>query len=235
MGVVTSITKHLTGLKERISSALAAAGRSQDAAFLLAVSKNHDISLIREAAANGLTDFGENYVAEAVAKINAADFPANWHFIGRIQSNKTREIASRFDWVQTVDRARIARRLSEQRPAGLEPLQVLIQVQLDPADDHGGIEPENVPGLAKLIADLPKLNLRGLMCIPAATDDPLQQRVPFRLMRQLFIDIKHDYPRIDTLSMGMSNDLEAAIMEGSTMIRIGTALFGQRTYKTDAV
>jgi len=225
---VTSITKRLTSLNQRISSALAASGRPERDAFLLAVSKRHDISLIREAAANGLTDFGENYVAEAVEKIKAADFCANWHFIGRIQGNKTRDIAIHFDWVQTVDRAKIAQRLSEQRPAEMQPLQVLIQVQTNSADDHGGVAPADMPALAKLVVSLPNLTLRGLMCIPAAEANPEKQRIPFKLMQQLFSDLRHEHPQVDTLSMGMSNDLEAAIMEGSTMVRIGTALFGQR-------
>jgi len=195
---------------------------------LLAVSKKHSISAIRMAAANGITDFGENYVAEAVGKIQQADFPAKWHFIGRIQSNKTREIAAHFDWVQTVDRIKVARRLNEQRPAALEPLQVLIQVQTDPNDQHGGIEPDAISELAAQITELPKLTLRGLMCIPKACQGKEAQRLPFKHMQHLFAELRRQYPDIDTLSMGMSKDLEAAILEGSTMVRIGTALFGPR-------
>ncbi len=226
---MTGITEHLTRLNERISRALAVAVRNPDEVMLLAVSKRHNISAIRMAAANGITDFGENYVIEALEKIKNADFQATWHFIGRIQSNKTRDIATHFDWVQTVDRLKIARRLSEQRPEDSEPLQVLIQVQTDPTDTHGGISPQELPALADAIAELPNLTLRGLMCIPTAHTEELAQREPFRLMRRLFDELQQKHPNTDTLSMGMSNDLEAAIMEGSTMVRIGTALFGSRS------
>ena len=226
---MTGITEHLNRLNERISRAGVAAKRSPDEIMLLAVSKKHSISAIRIAAANGLTDFGENYVVEALEKIENADFQATWHFIGRIQSNKTRDIATHFDWVQTVDRLKIARRLSEQRPVGSEPLQVLIQVQTDPTDQHGGINPQELPELADAIAELPSLCLRGLMCIPAAHTDETAQHKPFRLMKSLFKELQLKHPSADTLSMGMSNDLEAAIMDGSTMVRIGTALFGSRS------
>ena len=222
------ITEHLNSLNLQISRALKSSQHPHRAMVLLAVSKKHSISAIRMAAANGITDFGENYVAEAVGKIQQADFPAKWHFIGRIQSNKTREIAAHFDWVQTIDRIKVARRLNEQRPAALEPLQVLIQVQTDPNDQHGGIEPDAISELAAQITELPKLTLRGLMCIPKACQGKEAQRVPFKHMQHLFAELRRQYPDIDTLSMGMSKDLEAAILEGSTMVRIGTALFGPR-------
>jgi|TARA_B110000914_G_scaffold4570_1_gene3896 pyridoxal phosphate enzyme (YggS family) len=225
---VIEITEHLNSLNLQISKALKASGRPHGTIVLLAVSKKHDISAIRVAAANGLTDFGENYVSEAVSKIQQADFPAKWHFIGRIQSNKTREIATHFDWAQTLDRIKIAQRLNEQRPAALPPLQVLIQVQIDPEDQHGGIEPDAISELAAQIAKLPQLKLRGLMCIPKACEGKEAQRLPFKHMQQLFAELRQLHPDIDTLSMGMSNDLEAAILEGSTMVRIGTALFGSR-------
>ena len=225
---MTGITEHLNRLNCRISKALANSGRGPDDAQLLAVSKRHDMAAILDAAANGLTDFGENYVSEAVEKIKTAPPELNWHFIGRIQSNKTREIATHFDWVQTVDRAKIARRLNEQRPDDAEALQVLIQVQTDPEDQHGGVSPGELAGLAQLIDELPRLQLRGLMCIPAPSTNIEQQQKPFRLMKELFSQLQSDGHDIDTLSMGMSNDLEAAIIEGSTMVRIGTDLFGPR-------
>ncbi len=225
---MTGITKNLNTLNQRISQALTANGRKEGTVFLLAVSKKHDIERVREAAVAGLTDFGENYVTEAVEKIKSADFAARWHYIGRIQSNKTKAIAEHFDWVQTVDREKIARRLNEQRPAERKPLQVLIQVQTDPDDTHGGIEPDKVTELATLVDSLPQLTLRGLMCIPAAASDEAAQRAPFKLMHSLFSDLQQSFNTIDTLSMGMSGDLETAIEEGSTMVRIGTALFGSR-------
>jgi len=231
---VTGITEHLNGLKSRIFKASSESGRAPESISVLAVSKKHDIHAIAAATEAGLTDFGENYVAEAVEKITrfpeVSDKAVTWHFIGRIQSNKTKEIATHFDWVQTVDRAKIARRLAAQRPAGLPPLQILIQVQVDSESDHGGVTPEHLAELAEMIAGEPQLQLRGLMCIPMPSDSIDEQRKPFHLLKKLFDDLNGAGYSLDTLSMGMSNDLEAAIMEDSTMVRIGTALFGPRQY-----
>jgi len=201
---------------------------------VLAVSKKHNRHAILEATEAGLTDFGENYVNEALEKIQSlqgsAEAPRNWHYIGRIQSNKTRDIATHFDWVQTVDRAKIAKRLAAQRPAELPPLNILIQVQVDDEAGHGGVTPDGLAELAATVAAEDRLQLRGLMCIPQPSEDIESQRKPFRLLKSLFDELNAQGYSLDTLSMGMSNDLEAAIMEGTTMIRIGTALFGPRQY-----
>lgn len=224
---MTHITKQLEELKQRISAAAAAAGRSETEVSVLAVSKRHDVAAIEAAQAAGLRAFGENYLQEALTKIPLIAPPAEWHFIGRIQSNKTAAIASHFDWVQTVANAKIARRLSEQRPPDKAPLNLCVQVCTD-TGDHGGVAPEAAAELCDYITKLPRLRLRGLMTIPQPAVTEQEQRTPFRLLRELRDELCRRGHDLDTLSMGMSADLEAAIAEGSTMVRIGTALFGPR-------
>jgi pyridoxal phosphate enzyme (YggS family) len=199
---------------------------------LLAVSKTFPADTVRAAAALGQRAFGESYVQEALEKIAAlADLGLYWHFIGPIQSNKTRPIAERFDWVHSVDRDKIARRLSEQRPEALPPLQVCIEVNLGGEATKSGVAPGELAGLARTVAGLPRLRLRGLMTIPEPADDMGLRRRRFAELRGLLEGLKHDGLEVDTLSMGMSADLEAAVAEGATMVRIGTALFGERINK----
>lgn len=217
-------------VRERIRAAALRAGRPADSVRLLAATKTFGPEVIAAAAALGQREFGENYVQEALAKMQAlaALDALQWHFIGPIQSNKTRAIAAHFAWVQSVDRLAVARRLAEQRPAELPPLQVLLQVNIDAEDSKSGVAPQALAELAQAVAGLPRLCLRGLMAIPRAQDDPVAQRAPFARMRALFEELQRDYPTMDTLSLGMSADFEAAIAEGSTLVRIGTALFGER-------
>jgi pyridoxal phosphate enzyme (YggS family) len=220
----------LQSVRARIARAAAAAGREPDSVRLLAVSKLQPATIVRAAAAAGQREFGENYVQEGIDKIEAlADVPGLvWHFIGQLQSNKTREVATRFDWVHTIDRERIATRLSAQRPHYAPPLQVLLQVRLADEPGKGGVTPQATPALARTVAALPGLQLRGLMCIPPPAADPQAQRVPFRQLRQLLERLNDSGHALDTLSMGMSDDLEAAVLEGSTLVRVGTAIFGPR-------
>ncbi|PZQ36493.1 MAG: YggS family pyridoxal phosphate-dependent enzyme, partial [Ectopseudomonas oleovorans] len=195
---------------------------------LLAVSKTKPAEAIREAHAAGLRDFGENYLQEALEKqTQLADLPLIWHFIGPIQSNKTRPIAEHFDWVHSVDRLKIAQRLSEQRPAHLPALNICLQVNISGEDSKSGCSPEELTALARAVVALPNLRLRGLMAIPEPTDDVAAQHAAFARLRQLRDELALN---LDTLSMGMSHDLEAAIAEGATWVRIGTALFGARDY-----
>ncbi|MFK7863544.1 MAG: YggS family pyridoxal phosphate-dependent enzyme [Pseudohongiellaceae bacterium] len=196
---------------------------------LLAVSKRHSSEIIRAAAAHGIRDFGENYVQEGVEKIeNLKELALIWHFIGPIQSNKTKAIAENFDWAHSIERAKIAERLSRQRPVELCPLNVCIQINLSQEATKSGTHLESAKELCQVVDRLPGLTLRGLMAIPAPNQDPQQQRACFRDLATEFNVLCGHYPSMDTLSMGMSNDFEAAIAEGSTMIRIGTALFGRR-------
>jgi hypothetical protein len=235
---MSSSDKHLqanlTALAERITAAARAAGRDPSSVTLVAVGKTFSAEAVAALARCGQRDFGENYVQEALAKIDAvrAALPGlalAWHFIGPIQSNKTRPIAERFDWVQSVDRLKIAQRLSEQRPDDLPPLNVLLQVNISGEAAKSGVSPAELPALARAVAALPRLRLRGLMAIPQPEDDPARQRRPFAALRQLFEAQRAAGPAgWDTLSMGMSGDLEAAIAEGATMVRVGTALFGAR-------
>jgi len=191
------------------------------------------IAALESAWGGGQADFGENYVQEALPKISAfAGRPVTWHFIGALQSNKSREVAERFHWIHTLDREGLARRLSDQRPAELPPLQVCLQVNVSGESSKGGVMPERVPELAAAVAALPRLRLRGLMAIPAPATDPETQRTPFRAMRGLLEDLQRRGHAVDTLSMGMSDDLEAAVQEGATIVRIGTAIFGARPPKT---
>jgi hypothetical protein len=227
---MTTIAANLQAVRARIAAACIAAGRPLEAVRLLAVSKTWPAASVREAAVAGQRAFGENYVQEAIdKKAELAGLDAEpgleWHFIGPLQSNKTRPVAENFAWVHSVDRLKIAERLSAQRPPDRAPLQICLQVNVSGEASKGGCSPAEVPALAHAIAALPRLRLRGLMAIPEPSDDPARQREPFAVLRRLrdALDIE-----LDTLSMGMSHDLEAAIMEGATIVRIGTAIFGQR-------
>ncbi|MBL8199962.1 MAG: YggS family pyridoxal phosphate-dependent enzyme [Chromatiales bacterium] len=238
---MTGITDHLGEIHARIARAsarAAAQGRRAGPVTLVAVTKGHPATVVREALATGLGHFGENYLQEALPKIAAAGRDATWHFIGRIQSNKTREIALNFAWAQTVTSARIAERLSAQRPHHGEPLHVCIQLEPVAAGPPGdaasgasraGCPRRDVPALAALISGLPRVRLRGLMLLPHAGLDAEALRAEYRAARDLLDDLNARGHELDTLSMGMSDDFETAIEEGSTMIRIGTALFGERT------
>ncbi|MDD0823895.1 YggS family pyridoxal phosphate-dependent enzyme [Mannheimia sp. AT1] len=199
---------------------------------LLAVSKTKPVQAIEEAVAAGQTAFGENYVQEAVEKIEyfANRNDLEWHFIGPLQSNKTKLVATHFDWIQTVDRLKIAERLNVQRPQEKAPLNVLIQINISDEESKSGIEPEEMLPLAKAISQLPNLKLRGLMAIPKPESEPEQQKIALCKMQQLFHRLQAEFDGIDTLSMGMSDDMAAAIECGSTMVRIGTAIFGARDY-----
>lgn len=225
---MSTIANNIAKVATRIREAAQAVGRDPDAVGLLAVSKTQSAEAIREANAAGLVHFGENYLQEALEKqASLADLALTWHFIGPIQSNKTKAIAAHFDWVHSVDRLKIAQRLSEQRPAQLPPLNVCLQVNVSGEASKSGCAPDEVEALANAVAALPGLRLRGLMAIPEPSDDPAEQHAAFArlslLQQQLDLEL-------DTLSMGMSQDLEAAIAEGATWVRIGTALFGARDY-----
>ncbi len=226
---MTTISINLQAVRNRISAACAAAGRPADAVQLLAVSKTWPAACVREAAACGQEAFGENYVQEGIEKIaELADLNLEWHFIGPLQSNKTREVAENFAWVHSVERIKIAERLAVQRPAHLPPLQVCIQVNVSGEASKSGCAPAAASALAHAIAALPQLRLRGLMAIPAVTDDAVLQRQNFAQLSTLFTQLNIEGLALDTLSMGMSHDLEAAILAGATMVRVGTAIFGER-------
>ncbi|WP_068808821.1 YggS family pyridoxal phosphate-dependent enzyme [Thauera phenolivorans] len=226
---MTSISARLEAVRARIDAAASAAGRDPGTVDLLAVSKTWPAEAVREAAAAGQRAFGENYVQEGVAKTEAlAGLGLEWHFIGPLQSNKTRAVANAFDWVHSIDRLRIAERLSAQRDAHLRPLDVCIQVNVSGEHSKSGVAPEAVAGLARAVAALPRLRLRGLMCIPEATEDVALQRARFAALRALKDALVAGGLGLDTLSMGMSHDLEAAIAEGATIVRVGTAVFGAR-------
>jgi len=219
----------LHDVQTRIARAAAEAGRDMATVRLLAVSKTFGAAAVRDLAACGQREFGENYVQEALDKqAQLRDLPLLWHFIGPIQSNKTRSIAENFSWVHSVDRLKIAERLSAQRPAGLPPLQVCIEVNVSGEASKGGVATAELPALADAVAALPGMQLRGLMAIPAPATDMAAQRAAFRQVRQAFEALVARGHPLDTLSMGMSADLEAAILEGATIVRIGTALFGER-------
>ncbi|QEZ47727.1 YggS family pyridoxal phosphate-dependent enzyme [Cupriavidus oxalaticus] len=225
------IAANLQAVNQRIAAAAQQAGRQPGDIALLAVSKTVSADRVRAAAEAGQLAFGENYVQEGVEKIAAlADLRSRlqWHFIGPLQSNKTRLVAEHFDWVHAIDRLRIAERLSAQRPAGMAPLQVCIQVNISGEASKSGVAPADVPALAQAVAALPGLRLRGLMAIPEPEDDPVAQRRPFAAMRALLDGLREGGLDLDTLSMGMSGDMEAAITEGATTVRIGTAIFGAR-------
>ena len=225
-----SIADNLQAVKSRIAKAERAAGRAPGAVALLAVSKTHAPALIDEAHAAGQRAFGENYVQEALDKMERlAALPLEWHLVGPLQSNKTRAVAERFDWVHTVDREKVARRLAEQRPAGRAPLNVLVQVNVSGEASKSGVAPAQVAALAAAIAPLKNLRLRGLMAIP----EPGAPRARFEEIGALFGALRGEFG-LDTLSLGMSDDLEAAIAAGSTLVRIGTAIFGERQRVKDA-
>ena len=222
-------TLHVNYVRSRIRQAAEAAGRDPDTVTLVAVTKAQTAETIRLAATAGVTDFGENYFQEASSKMDQlADLALRWHFIGGIQSNKTRAIAERFDWVHSIDRLSIARRLSEQRPFHAPPLNLCIQVQLVPEPNKGGVEPGEVGPLAAAAAELPRVRLRGLMCVPPPQTNVVAERAVFARLRTLLEELNASGHKLDTLSMGMSGDFESAIAEGATLVRIGTALFGSR-------
>ena len=227
---MTGITDHLGKIRARVAQAAVRSGRPASAITLVGVSKGHPCTAVQSGLAAGLRDFGENYLQEALPKIAACGREAVWHFIGRIQSNKTREIATHFAWTHTVTSARIAERLAAQRPHHGEPLQVCIQLQPEAGTGpmRMGCPRAEVPALATLIAGLPRLRLRGLMLLPNAGLDADALRVEYRGTRALLAALRADGHALDTLSMGMSDDFELAIEDGSTMIRVGTALFGKR-------
>jgi hypothetical protein len=222
-------TLYVNHVRSRIRRAAEAAGRNPAAITLVAVTKAQTAETIRLAATAGVTDFGENYLQEASAKMDRlADLALRWHFIGAIQSNKTRAIAERFDWVHSIDRLGVARRLSEQRPFHAPPLNLCLQVQLVPELTKAGVAPGEVPALAAAAAELPRVRLRGLMCVPPPQPDAMAARAVFARLRVLLEELNAGGHKLDTLSMGMSGDFESAIAEGATMVRIGTALFGSR-------
>ncbi len=232
-----SISAHLVAVREALAAAAVAAGRDPLTVGLLAVSKTFGPDAVIAAADAGQRAFGENYLQEALDKMAAVaalrpDLALDWHFIGPIQSNKTRPLAEHFAWAHAVDREKIARRLSEQRPDHLPPLNICLQVNVSGEASKSGVSPEDLPALAHAVAPLPRLRLRGLMAIPEPTDDPVAQRQPFARLRELQQQLMAAGLALDTLSMGMSADMAAAVAEGATMVRIGTAIFGKRHYET---
>jgi len=226
---MSSIAANLQAVKQRIESATRAAGRPAQSVRLLAVSKTFPPAAVREAARAGVRDFGENYVQEGVEKIRGlSSLGLTWHFIGPIQSNKTRAIAEHFDWVHSVDREKIAARLAQARGPAQGELQVCIQVNVSGEATKSGVDPAEAAQLAKQVAAFPRLKLRGLMAVPEPTPDEAVQRARFAQLRELRDRLNRDGFAMDTLSMGMSADLEAAIVEGATLVRVGTAIFGER-------
>jgi hypothetical protein len=226
---MTSIAANLQAVRDRIAAACAQARRGTDGVALLAVSKTWPAAAVREAAVCGQRAFGESYAQEAVAKVEAlARLGLEWHFIGPLQSNKTRPVAEVFSWVHGIDRLKLAERLSAQRPAGLPPLQVCVQVNVSGETSKSGVAPAEVPALCRAVASLPNLKLRGLMAIPEPTEDMMRLRSRFASVRQLLESLNGEGLALDTLSMGMSHDLDAAILEGATIVRVGTAIFGER-------
>ena len=226
---VAALSDRYQLLNQAITNALQHHGRNPDDLALLAVSKRRSSGEIRQCAQLGQVAFGENYLQEALPKIEACkDLNLEWHFIGRLQRNKTADVTKKFHWVHTLDRIALAQRLNDQRPEPMKPLQVCIQVNLDGAANKAGISPEQLPELLQKISKLDRLTLRGLMTMPEPVEQIERQRVPFRQLAKLLAEAAVDYPTMDTLSMGMSADMDAAIVEGSTLLRIGTALFGPR-------
>jgi hypothetical protein len=228
---MATIARKLDEVSGRIARACAAAGRPVSSVTLLAVSKTFSADAVREAMAAGHMRFGENYVQEALDKMAAladARERLEWHLIGPLQSNKTRVVAERFDWVHSVDRLKVAQRLSDQRPAHLPPLQVCLQINISGEASKSGLAPHEVHTVARAVAQLPRLALRGLMAIPEAAGDLQAQRLPHRALRELLESLNAAGLALDTLSMGMTADLEAAVLEGATIVRVGTAIFGNR-------
>ncbi len=231
--IMSLISRNLQAVHDRIATAARVAQRDADEIRLLTVSKTFGADAVLEAAQAGQKAFGENYLQEALDKMTLLrslhpDLQLEWHFIGPIQSNKTRPIAEHFDWVHSVERAKTAQRLSDQRPNHLPPLNVCLQINISGESSKSGATLDQAPELAHAVARMPHLKLRGLMAIPGPADDFEQQRIPFRRLRQLFDELRAQGLAIDTLSMGMSADMEAAISEGSTLVRLGTAIFGKR-------
>ena len=223
------VTENLGLISDLLAAAAVEAGRRPEDVHLLAVSKRQPLAKIVEAAAAGQRDFGENTVQEGIEKVTKlAERGLCWHFIGHLQSNKTRAVAEHFDWVHSIDSLKTARRLSEQRPESLGDLNVCIQVNIDEEASKSGVAPAEVAELAHAVAGLPRLRLRGLMCLPAIRETLAEQRLPFARTRELAEALKRDGIAMDTLSMGMSDDFRAAILEGATIVRIGTAVFGPR-------
>ena len=228
---MTTVASNLQTVKDRIVRVAQSIGRQPDEITLLAASKTNPADALREAWVAGQTIFGENYLQEALAKMPAlVDLPIEWHFIGPIQSNKTRRIAENFAWVHGVDRAKVADRLSKDRSESLPPLQVCLQVNVSGEDSKSGVEPEELAALAAHVVNLPHLRLRGLMAVPELTTATALQRSQFHLLRELYEQLKRDGYELDTLSMGMSEDMDIALAEGATMVRVGTAIFGPRRY-----
>ena len=223
------VTENLPKIHDLLAIAAVEAGRDPDTVKLLAVSKKQPLDSVLAAAALGQRDFGENTVQEGLDKIRATtEERLAWHFIGHLQSNKTRTVAENFDWVHTIDKPKIARRLSQQRPVELAPLNVCLQVNIDNEPSKSGVDIDKLSELAAACSDLPNIRLRGLMCLPAIRDDFEEQRRPFAKLRELAEALQRSGVPIDTLSMGMTADYRAAIFEGATIVRIGTALFGER-------
>jgi pyridoxal phosphate enzyme (YggS family) len=232
---MSTIALNLQAVNTRIIAAALAASRDPRGVKLLAVSKSFDAAAVMKAATAGQKAFGENYLQEALDKIDAIrrvepTLLLEWHFIGPIQSNKTRPIAEKFDWVHTIEREKIAQRLSEQRPAHLAPLNICLQINISGESTKSGIAPEGAASLATAIMGMPNLRLRGLMAIPEATESFEQQRASHRRLRELYEQMRTQGFTLDTLSMGMSDDMEAAVAEGATIVRVGTAIFGTRDY-----
>ncbi|MCB4359757.1 YggS family pyridoxal phosphate-dependent enzyme [Quatrionicoccus australiensis] len=228
---MSAIATNLQAVRARIATAASAAGRTPESIALLAVSKTKPLADVLTAAAAGQIAFGENYVQEGCEKAAATvGRSLEWHFIGPLQSNKTRLVAEHFAWVHSVDRLKIAERLSAQRPADLPPLQVCVQVNVSGEASKSGCTPDEALALCQAVATLPNLRLRGLMTIPEPTDDVAMQRAPLRQLREIYESIRAAGLPLDTLSMGMTHDLEAAIAEGATIVRVGTAIFGERNY-----
>lgn len=226
-----TIAERWAQVRAEIAHAAHDAGRSEDDVMLLAVSKRHPAESIRQAYEAGARHFGENYLQEALEKqAQLTDLPVHWHFIGPLQSNKTREVAEHFEWVHSVDRFKLARRLSEQRPEHLAPLNICLQVNVSGESSKSGVSPTEVESLAEAVMELPHIRLRGLMCIPAPETDVERQRRPFEVLAELLRTLRHQHRQaeLDTLSMGMSGDLPAAIAAGSTLVRVGTGIFGPR-------
>ncbi|WP_031496887.1 YggS family pyridoxal phosphate-dependent enzyme [Vibrio sp. CyArs1] len=236
---MTSIQQNIELITSQIAQAEQKCGRAQGDVQLLAVSKTKPIEAILDACQAGQRRFGENYVQEGVSKVvhfneQHGDIDIEWHFIGPIQSNKTRPVAEHFDWVHTVERAKIAQRLNDQRPQGMKPIQVLIQVNTSSEASKSGVDSEQVLELAQLISSLPNLTLRGVMSIPENVSDYQSQLIAFKALAEVKNLLAEKHPQVDTLSMGMSGDMEAAIEAGSTIVRIGTAIFGARDYSNKA-
>jgi len=224
-----NLPEHVHDVRRRIESAARTAGRNVDSITLLAVTKGQSANVVRAGAGAGLRDFGESYVQEALDKIAALrDLSLTWHFIGRLQANKTRAVATDFDWVHGLERLRIAERLSEHRPFHAPPLNVCLQVNLAGEASKAGVPPAELPALAAAVSALPRLKLRGLMCLPPAEETLDRQRAWFAKLRLALESLNAAGAALDTLSMGMSGDYEAAILEGATIVRVGTALFGPR-------